>query len=499
MTILLLWVLLLKLHLRPKLRLWSNWTLVNRDGVSWTANRRLFLYHLGACWPHWIGSHRSCVSRMRLVLLEVWTHVMHASNFSWLQRDAIIVHNHLRFQRRVDQMSVGLAHTCILRAYLKHLLRGSLETGMHVVNLTIRSDSSLGCNFLFVHELSATRCDRPLPRRCLLIGLPWLIDSLLEWASSSHVGVVDVGFILSLTGKLVSVVPAELLRILLIQNGVRILTYCLLDIVVVLWLREVARTWLLSVLFGCQLLRLRLGVNRLILVHALHILCNYLVFVHHWLWGVGVVEWHLGTCLTCNCALFAAQAIVLVLTALWVILFHVSVEGILLTRLYDTNVILWRIIDMADGVFVEALVWFGHHALTLTRLRHHLFLGHFDWLLRLLLRLSLALNIINEDSIRLIENALLRTLRCHLIRKTAGGVLFSTYWPHLVVFSVKSSANPWLLSSIPWVLGLVLLLVYDVLLKLRVVFTLSLLDHYLLLTCLRRLTVVGVLHLRLLV
>ena len=98
--------------------------------------------------------------------------------------------------------------------------------------------------------------------------------------------------------------------------------------------------------------------------------------------------------------MLASQTIVL-LSTLRMVYLHVSIEGVLL-RLEATHSLAVVSVHV-HGILVEAFVGLAGDALAVAGLAHDLLLVHLDWLSMCLL----LLHVVDEDSVWLIDHALL--------------------------------------------------------------------------------------------
>ena len=136
--VVLLMVLLLTSHyLVAQVGLRSDRPLVHWDSIAGAANGGLLLRHFRAGRPRVAAAHLHDITGVGLVLLEVGArHVVHATHFPWLQRDAVVVHYHLGLERLVDYVRVGVTRVVHVFVVYQHVL-WALERLVHIVNLSV--------------------------------------------------------------------------------------------------------------------------------------------------------------------------------------------------------------------------------------------------------------------------------------------------------------------------------------------------------------------------
>jgi hypothetical protein len=297
---------------------------------------------------------------------------------------------------------------------------------MHIVYLTVWSNcTTLRACLLLVDKLATAwgNWSASTISGFLVRSEVALVYDVVEGAH--HVSLVGVhsSLILCLTRQLVIVVSTIRRWVLLCHHSVLILTNRRFDVVVIL--RSVKATTGLSVLFGSW--NLVLNADWLVLTHAFNILCDDVIFAHHWLLGVA-------TLLAWQCTSLAAEAILL--TTLRVVLLYISIESILV--LLQVIVCFLCITHLKKRALIKTLISFGLHALVVAWLRHHLFLIDFNvWWARKVVFHAL-LHIIDEYCVRLCHGLLLRTLTGQIVLKAWLSVLFtSSDWAYgIVVFGV---------------------------------------------------------------
>jgi hypothetical protein len=115
---------------------------VQRNAVTGAADGRLLLHYLRTGRPGVAVAHLNNVSCVSLVLLEVGaSYVVHATYLSWLEWNAIVVHDHLGLQRLVDY--VGVCRTSVVDVLVvQHHVVGALERLVHIIDLSVRPNAS---------------------------------------------------------------------------------------------------------------------------------------------------------------------------------------------------------------------------------------------------------------------------------------------------------------------------------------------------------------------
>lgn len=176
--------------------------------------------------------------------------------------------------------------------------------------------------------------------------------------------------------------------------------------------------------------------DRLVLVHALHVLRDDVVFAEHRL-----LVWMGCALLTAERASFTAETVVL-LPALRVVLLDVAVEGVLM-RGQPHHVVglgLGASAHLSQRILVEALLGLVDHALVVTAYHHFLF-AYFGLLPAEVVLHALG-HVVDENGVGLLQRALLLwTFTRQIVRKRGGCVLFATQTTHRVVFSVESASD----------------------------------------------------------
>jgi len=157
--------------------------------------------------------------------------------------------------------------------------------------------------------------------------------------------------------------------------------------------------------------------------------------------------------------------------------------------------ILLRISNSSNCIFVIAFVVLGGHALAVAWLRHNLLLGVLGIALAWEVVLHTLVHIVDEDGICLLNSSLfLRTLASHVVWETRVGIDLTSDSAHVVViFSVKTTTDAWILGIVSWI-SIIWLLVHDILLELGVIL-LTLFHKNLLLTLLVLTARVRIIHL----
>lgn len=293
-----------------------------------------------------------------------------------------------------------------------------------------------------------------------------MIYHVVEWVHYIILTSIQPRFILSLTCKLVIVISTIVWWILLLQL---ILIYCSFDVIIILRSIKPATALLSCLLCGGRYLILH--TNWLILSHTFNVFSYDIIFAHHWLL---LRMWC--TLLTWESSTLATETIIL-LPTLWMILIHVTVEGIMM-RTNTKHVVLSR-----HGIFIKTLFRFGSHTLIITWLWHYFLFIHFYIVLPWKVVFHALMHIINEDSILLLYWALfLRTLACcQIIWKARVCILFSQWAHGIVILRVQSASNTWILCIISRVTIIIACLTHDISLKLSLISVLRTLFYHILL------------------